>query len=408
MRGFSRAQSPCVLMLFCFLLLTGPWPGPETACSADAVLPGAHVPPVPGDPGGTGISGDAWTVGPGLATAANQAAAMNQTAAAAEALLTQIAALNAALQSRLAGGSSAAAALAEGGARELTGALERLAGVLSADLEALQHNPLSTGPDCADLGAAMANLLQSRTRAVMDRLQEESLDETRRDGRAGNFPQAQGLQDVALLDSELLRDEPVFRPGWILPADGLIRDPAKTGYMIGVLSNPVPSPGVSEEAARTPGGRRGASALKVKSALTGLSEGALRFVSQFFLPLPEYAQVVPELQEEAGVAEEDRMPGDEGGHSLMQYLTARQQRLSGSVNRLRNSVLWNQSDSLRAIAGILAESYQLELERLKAELHQTALLAALAGARSRELQREAERHLVPLRQERGTDPDRQS
>ncbi len=168
--------------------------------------------------------------------------------------------------------------------------------------------------------------------------------------------------------------------------------------MIGVLANPAPQPMVSAGAADTAGGRRGASALKIKSAQSGVAEGALRFVSQFSLPLTDYSLAVPALEEQAGVAEEDRAPGDELGHSLMQYFNARQRYFSGNLNQLRESALWNTSDTLKHIAVIMAESYHLQLEMLRASLHQTALLATLVGVQTQDQNRVAEASMAPLRQ----------
>ncbi len=371
---------------------------PQEARSAQAGLPGATLPVMTGDPGGTSITGDAWSVGPGLATASNQAATINQLQALGRALCEQMAALNSALQTKMGGTTEAQAALAEGAGKELVTALERLAGTISSDIEATQHNPLSTEAPCADMAAALANTGQAKSRASLDSLQEEALDATRRDGTVRNFAQAQGQQDVILLDSELFKEEQVFRPGWILPTGGLISEQAKANYMIGVLSNPTPAPRLSETAARTPGGRKGASALKIKSAQTGVAEGALRFVSQFFLPLANYSLAVPELEDAAGVAEGDRMSGDTLGYSLMQYFTARQQYFSGNINKLRRSVLWNSPDTLKQIYILLAEHYHLCLESLRASLYQTALLATLVGIQSGAQNEVVERYLVPLRQ----------
>ena len=371
---------------------------PRSAGAVQAGLAGATLPAVAGDPGGTSITGDAWSVGPGLATASNQAATISQLQGLGRALCEQMAALNSALQTKMGGTSEAQAALAEGAGKELVTALERLAGTLSSDIEATQHNPLSTEAPCADMAAALANTGQSKSRASLDSLQEEALDATRRDGTVRNFAQAQGQQDVILLDSDLFKNEQVFRPGWILPTGGLISEQARANYMIGVLSNPTPAPRLSESAARTPGGRKGASALKIKSAQTGVAEGALRFVSQFFLPLANYSLAVPELEEAAGVAEADRMSGDALGYSLMQYFTARQQYFSGNINKLRRSVLWNSSDTLKQIYILLAEHYHLRLESLRASLYQTALLATLVGIQSGTQNEVVERCLVPLRQ----------
>lgn len=390
----------CVLALSVLL----PFAVALDARAAQAGLGGATVGAAAGDPSGATIHGDAWSVGPGLATAANQAAAMGQNTLAAQALLSQIASLNAALQAKMGGGTSAGAALTAGAAEEIVKALERLAATLSADLEAAQHNPLNTDDRCADLASALAASGQGRARAGLDRAQEAALDDTRRDATARNFAQAQGQQDVVLLDSDLFRDEKVFRPGWIQPADGRISSPARASYMIGVLSNPVPVPRVAEEAALTPGGRKGASAVKIKSAQTGLAEGALRFVTGFYLPVPGFEQAVPELEEEAGVPEEDRMEktsgaeGDVPGYSLMQYFAARQQYFSGNVNKLRSSVLWNTSDTLKQIYTLLAEDYHLRLESLRASLFQTSLLATLVGMGSRDQNEVIARHLAPLRQ----------
>lgn len=372
--------------------------GVPLASALQAGIGGASVPVVSGNPSGTYITGKSWSVGDGLATAANQVLGMEQMRVAAETLARQLANLNAALQTKIGGGTSANAALAEGSTRELVAALERLGATLSADLEAAQFNPLLDEAPCEDLSAALANSGQHKSRVELDDLQEEALDETRRDSTTKNFPQAQGQQDVILLDSDLFREEKVLRPSWLMPASGLVDDQARANYLIGVLSNPVPAPKVSEEAALTPGGRKGATALKIKSAQTGMAEAALRFVSQFYMPLPNYAAVVPELEEAAGIAEEDRMEKDEQGYSLMQYFTARQQYFSGNINRSRERVLWNANDTLKNIYVLLAEHYQLELERLKNDLHQTALLATLVGVYSKEQNEVIERFLVPRRQ----------
>ncbi len=371
------------------------------AQAATALLEGIEIPGATADASGTSIQGDAWSVGPGLATAANQEVLVQQLTAVGKALCEQMALLNAALQTKLGGGTSASSEMALGATRELVAALERLGRVLSPDTEATQHHPLNDQEPRADRAAALAGNGQQKSRTTLDELQEEMLDSTRRDGMTRNFAQAQGQQDYILLDSELLRDEGVFRPSWLLPAGGLITEQAKSTYMIGVLANPVPQPGVSEGAALTPGGRRGAAALKIKSAQTGVAEGALRFVSQFSLPLGNYSLAVPQLEEMAGVAEDDRSEGDEMGYSLMQYFTARQQYFSGNLNKLRESVLWNTNDTLKHLMVILAESYHLQLELLRASLHQTALLATLVGIQSRDQNDVIESNLAPMRQNEG-------
>ena len=371
---------------------------PALPHAAGAGLVGASVGSVAGDASGTHITGEAWSVGPGLATAGNQVLGMQQTALAARAICAQLAAFNAALQTRAGGSVTAQAELLQGATRELVKALERHAASLSSDMEAAQHNPLIQDPPCADMAAALANTGQARSRSALDTLQEEALDETRRDSTAKNFPQAQGQQDVILLDSELLKGEKVFRPGWLMPASGLIDEQARANYMIGVLSNPTPMPRVAEEARLTPGGRKGASAIKVKSAQTGMAEGALRFVSQFYLPIANFNQAIPELEEETGVAEADRMKRDAQGYSLMQYYTARQQYFAGNINKLRKSALWNSSDTLKNIYILLAEDYHMRLESLKNDLYQTALLATLVGIQTREQNAVIEKFLVPRRQ----------
>lgn len=393
----QRARLTSILVL-CLALaaLGGLWP--HEARALQAGIGGVSVPVIAGNPSGTYISGEAWTVGEGLATASNQVLNMEQTRQAAQTLATQLANLNAALQTKLGGGTSANGTLVEGSTKELVTALERLGATLSADLEAAQFNPLLDEAPCEDLSAALANSGQHKSRVELDDLQEEALDETRRDSTTKNFPQAQGQQDVILLDSDLFKEEKVLRPSWLMPASGLVDDQAKANYLIGVLSNPVPAPKVSEEAQLTPGGRKGASALKIKSAQTGMAEAALRFVSQFYMPLPNYATVVPELEESAGIAEEDRMEKDEQGYSLMQYFTARQQYFSGNVNRSRERAIWNANDTLKNIYVLLAEHYQLELERLKNDLHQTALLATLVGVHTKEQNEVIEKFLVPRRQ----------
>ena len=388
------------LILGLSLILTLALP-PAQALAATAGLAGAVPASVGGDAAGTRISGDAWSVGPGLATAGNQVLGMQQTVQAAQAICAQLASFNAALQTRAGGSTSAQATLVQGATRELVAALERHAATVSSDLEAQQHNPLNTDQHCADMAAALAGTGQLASRVQLDKLQEETLDQTRRDASTKNFPQAQGQQDVILLDSDLFKDEQVFRPGWLMPANGLITEQARANFMIGVLSNPTPAPRVSEEAARTPGGRKGASALKIKSAQSGIAEGALRFVSQFYLPLADYSLAVPELEEEAGVAEADRMQPDETGYSLMQYFAARQQYFSGNINALRKSVIWNSADTLRNLYILLAEHYHLRLESLKASLYQTALLATLVGAQTKDQNEVVAKFLVPRRQPAG-------
>lgn len=402
----SRVRRQCRAggLLCCVLLLL--WAVVAVvrpASAATAGLAGALPATVGGDAAGTSISGDAWSVGPGLATAGNQVLGMQQVVQAAQAICTQLASFNAALQTRAGGSSSAQTTMLQGVTKELVAALERHAATLSSDLEALQHNPLNEDAHCADMAAALAGTGQLASRVQLDKVQEETLDETRRDAATKNFPQAQGQQDVILLDSDLFKDEQVFRPGWLMPADGLITEQARANYMIGVLSNPTPAPRISDEAARTPGGRRGASALKIKSAQSGIAEGALRFVSQFYLPLTDYSLAVPELEEEAGVAEKDRMTPDETGYSLMQYFAARQQYFSGNINALRTSVLWNSSDTLRNLYILLAEHYHLRLESLRASLYQTALLATLVGARTSDQNEVVARFLVPRRQPAAAD-----
>lgn len=392
--GASLAQVLCVLMgvVVSVLVLCA------QVQAAGAGLAGAQVGTVAGDASGTSITGDAWSVGPGLATAGNQVQGMQQTVLAARAICAQLAAFNAALQTRGQGSVSAQAELVQGAVRELVKALERHAASVSSDLEAAQHNPLLQEAPCADMAAALANTGQVRSRSTLDTLQEEALDETRRDATAKNFPQAQGQQDVILLDSSLMKDQKVFRPGWLMPASGLIDEQARANFMIGVLSNPTPMPRVAEEAKLTPGGRKGASAIKVKSAQTGMAEGALRFVSQFYLPIANFNQAIPELEEETGVAEADRMKRDAQGYSLMQYYTARQQYFSGNINRLRKSVLWNGTDTLKNIYILLAEHYHMRLESLKNDLYQTALLATLVGIQTRDQNKVIEKFLVPRRQ----------
>ncbi|MDO5538268.1 MAG: hypothetical protein Q4F72_12175 [Desulfovibrionaceae bacterium] len=382
-----------VLLLMLVLALSG-----GRAMATTVGLDSADLSGVTADRVGTTIEGYAHSVGPGLATAANQAAGIDQLAQVGKTLCEQLAVLNTALQTRLAGSSSAGNEMALGATREMVAALERLAGTLSADIEATQHNPLNDKAPCTDMAAALGGSGQQKTRESLDELQEETLDETRRDGVVRNFAQAQGQQDYVLLDSDLLKDEKVFRPGWILPATGLITEQARSTYMIGVLANPTPAPKVSDEAALTPGGRKGAAALKIKSAQTGVAEGALRFVSQFFLPLANYSAAVPEMEEEAGVDEADRKEADEMGYSLMQYFSARQQYFSGNLNRIRESALWNSNDTLKQLMIVLSESYHLQLEALRASLYQTALLATLVGIQSRDQNEVVERHLAPLRQ----------
>ena len=391
----GRGKGMRLFALSCLLSLL-----PAAVQAAAPSLDGALLPVVASDASGTSIAGDAYSVGPGLATAANQQASIQQLAQVGKSLCEQLAVLNSALQARLGGSSSAEAELALGKTKELVAALERMAAALSADIEATQHNPLNTSAPCADLASAAANTGQQKSRDSLDEIQEQTLDETRRDGVVRNFAQAQGQQDHILLDSELMKDEKVFRPGWLLPSDGLITEQARSTYMIGVLANPVPAPKVSTEAALTPGGRKGASALKIKSAQTGVAEGALRFVSQFYLPLANYSLAVPELEENAGVDEADRKEKDELGHSLMQYFSARQQYFSGNINKLRESALWNNNDALKHMAIILSESYHLQLESLRASLYQTALLATLVGMGSKEQNDVVERYLSPLRQQK--------
>lgn len=386
----------CVIMclLLCLVVPTG-------SLAAGAGLAGASVGTVSGDASGTSVTGEAWSVGPGLATAGNQVLGMQQTVLAARAICAQLATFNAALQTRAGGSVTAQAELLQGATREIVKALERHAASLSSDMEAAQHNPLIQEPPCADMAAALANTGQARSRSTLDTLQEEALDETRRDATAKNFPQAQGQQDVILLDSELMKEQKVFRPGWLLPAGGLIEEQARANYMIGVLSNPTPMPRVAREARLTPGGRKGASAIKVKSAQTGMAEGALRFVSQFYLPIANFNQAIPELEEESGVAQADRMKRDSQGYSLMQYYTARQQYFAGNINRLRKSALWNSSDTLKNIYILLAEDYHMRLESLKNDLYQTALLATLVGIQTRDQNTVIEKFLVPRRQNSG-------
>ncbi len=371
---------------------------PEASFAVSAGLDGATLPAMAGDAEGTHIAGDAYSVGPGLATAANQALSIQQLAEVGRSLCEQLAVLNSALQARMSGSSSAEAELLLGSTRELVAAMERMAASLSADIEATQHNPLNTEAPCADMASALANTGQQKSRESLDELQEQTLDETRRDGVVRNFAQAQGQQDHILLDSELMKDEKVFRPNWLLPSDGLITEQARSTYMIGVLANPTPAPKVSTDAQNTPGGRKGASALKIKSAQTGVAEGALRFVSQFYLPLTDYSQAVPELEENAGVDPADRKEKDELGHSLMQYFSARQQYFSGNINKLRESALWNNNDALKHMVTIMSESYHLQLENLRCGLYQTALLATLVGMGSSGQNDVVERYLAPLRQ----------
>ncbi len=392
----SRMQARVLsVALMCgFLLLPGASARAASTASVPSASPGAAL----ASPEGTRITGDAWTVGPGLATAQNQQVLVQQLTSVGEALCEQMAALNQALQARVAGNAQAGSEMALGAARELVTALERLGASLSSDILATQHNPLMDREPCADMAAALAGAGQQKSREALDEVQEQTLDETRRDGRARNFALAQGQQDYILLDSYLMKDEKHFRPSWLLPASGLITEQARSTYMIGVLANPAPQPMVSAGAADTAGGRRGASALKIKSAQSGVAEGALRFVSQFSLPLTDYSLAVPALEEQAGVAEEDRAPGDELGHSLMQYFNARQRYFSGNLNQLRESALWNTSDTLKHIAVIMAESYHLQLEMLRASLHQTALLATLVGVQTQDQNRVAEASMAPLRQ----------
>ncbi len=397
--GMRRRAAGAAIIACCLFLS----PGRAFAASA-ASVPSVTAGVVAADPSGTRIEGDAWSVGPGLATAANQQALVQQLTAVCEALCGQLAALNQALQARLAGSAQAGSEMAAGSGKEIVTAMERLAATLSSDILATQHNPLMDAEPCADMAAALAGSGQQKSREALDGVQEETLDETRRDGKARNFAQAQGQQDYILLDSDLMKDEQVFRPSWLLPASGLITEQARSTYMIGVLANPSPQPMVSSGAEDTAGGRRGATALKIKSAQSGVAEGALRFVSQFSLPLTDYSLAVPELEEQAGVAEEDRATKDDLGYSLMQYFTARQRYFSGNLNRLRESALWNASDTLKQLALIMAESYHLQLEMLRANLHQTALLATLVGVQTQDQNRVVQAGFAPLRQ-KSSDSD---
>lgn len=126
-------------------------------------------------------------------------------------------------------------------------------------------------------------------------------------------------------------------------------------------------------------GRRAAAEIKLKSASVSAAQAALADVAAAFAPAG-YRNTVPDLEERSGIesASRSRPDGETGNYSTMQYLEARagyfsSLRMTDDVNRMIAA------DVLRNIYHIAAESFSLNVQRYRAELHRNAVLSAMLG-----------------------------
>lgn len=261
-------------------------------------------------------------------------------------------------------------------------ALRDLSATVVGAIAARDQDPARTDGGCADAAASLDRTHSARFGAAMENLLAESLAVSGgRDASVSSWAEADALRVASLVTGKGMAAEPVFKSDWLTPSSRLISgaDLDRTVLMMAALSNPHPAPSVPERQRGTVAGRRADAEIKLKSASVSAAQAALADVAAAYAPAG-YRNAVPDLEGRSGIESASRTSPDRetGNYSSMQYLEARagyfsSLRMADDVNRMIAA------DVLRNIYHIEAESFSLNVQRYRADLHRNAVLSAMLG-----------------------------
>ena len=326
------------------------------------------------------VGGDCW--GDNLASATNQLLMMQQAGASAQQLSRVIAEAAAAITAKMHGSGTAQDVMLRALLKDMGLALRDLSATVVGAIAARDQDPARTDGGCADAAASLDRTHSARFGAAMENLLAESLAVSGgRDASVSSWAEADALRVASLVTGKGMAAEPVFKSDWLTPSSRLISgaDLDRTVLMMAALSNPHPAPSVPERQRGTVAGRRADAEIKLKSASVSAAQAALADVAAAYAPAG-YRNAVPDLEERSGIESASRTSPDRetGNYSSMQYLEARagyfsSLRMADDVNRMIAA------DVLRNIYHIEAESFSLNVQRYRADLHRNAVLSAMLG-----------------------------
>lgn len=326
------------------------------------------------------VGGDCW--GDNLASATNQLLMMQLAGASAQQLSRVIAEAAAAITAKMHGSGTAQDVMLRALLKDMGLALRDLSATVVGAIAARDQDPARTDGGCADAAASLDRTHSARFGAAMENLLAESLAVSGgRDASVSSWAEADALRVASLVTGKGMAAEPVFKSDWLTPSSRLISgaDLDRTVLMMAALSNPHPAPSVPERQRGTVAGRRADAEIKLKSASVSAAQAALTDVAAAYAPAG-YRNAVPDLEERSGIESASRTSPDRetGNYSSMQYLEARagyfsSLRMADDVNRMIAA------DVLRNIYHIEAESFSLNVQRYRADLHRNAVLSAMLG-----------------------------
>lgn len=326
------------------------------------------------------VGGDCW--GDNLASATNQLLMMQLAGASAQQLSRVIAEAAAAITAKMHGSGTAQDVMLRALLKDMGLALRDLSATVVGAIAARDQDPARTDGGCADAAASLDRTHSARFGAAMENLLAESLAVSGgRDASVSSWAEADALRVASLVTGKGMAAEPVFKSDWLTPSSRLISgaDLDRTVLMMAALSNPHPAPSVPERQRGTVAGRRADAEIKLKSASVSAAQAALADVAAAYAPAG-YRNAVPDLEGRSGIESASRTSPDRetGNYSSMQYLEARagyfsSLRMADDVNRMIAA------DVLRNIYHIEAESFSLNVQRYRADLHRNAVLSAMLG-----------------------------
>ena len=300
----------------------------------------------------------------------------------------------------------------DGFSASLQETLANAAAVARRAILARDHDVGDDRQGCVDLRSAVAGMVARAGMRAFSEGQKAALASLG-DGTAQDWADALHRAEREMLESDAMKGRDAFEAAWLIDEEALAVDSAdqqRQTFLIDALASPAPVPKVPDGMADTAAGLAAREALMRASALSGIAGAALRRVAALHVPQPALVDAVEELDAQAGSGDalEKRTGADGAGYSWLQLVEARR-RFLVSPNMAEDFGAAGEGEGATALAAasavevnrrlyrVLAADFALALENFRGELHDTVLLAALAGAASARGSAEAARLLATPR-----------
>lgn len=269
--------------------------------------------------------------------------------------------------------------------RNMEGGMTALAGKIAER----DHDGADNNDNCAGAQRAKAQSVSRKSENAFSKSLAAALDPIR-DGQLADWTKVRGQKIATLLENGLFANTKTMLGDWIISPTGAmtLENQKRNAAMIEVLSNPHPVPAVPDDRKKTPGGRTAAMESMQKTAMVGVSEKSLRFLSSLQTPLASYVDAVKQMEEKGGITGDMKQTQTTGatgtGYSYNQLVDATQNYLLSPNVTMRLDGT-NAAGALRFVLDIQKAQFDLDFRDFEGELHQTAMLAALLGIKARRL-----------------------